>query len=78
MRGEGESAVPRVEAEGGESAGRASQHVDGASHRNACVQKFDALEAESFAKLTKMIAAAKHTPAPVFNALLNKIYKRQK
>ena len=41
-------------------------------------QKFDALEAESYAELNKRIAAATHVPASVYNALLNKIYKRSK
>ena len=44
----------------------------------AVAQKFDALEAESYAELNKRIAAATHVPASVYNALLNKIYKRSK
>lgn len=41
-------------------------------------QKFNAVEAEYYASLNKQIAAAKHTPAGPFKALLKKVYKRQK
>lgn len=44
----------------------------------AAAQKFDALEAESYAELNRRIAAAAFVPASVYNALLNKIYKRSK